>query len=219
VSEAMPRWVAIPDPSAYARLVGAEAADEAGVSRSPRADASVNVVTCDGAVSPGWEGAWHDRFEPTFVGACRDADYLRRRYLDHPRFRYEVAFALDGVASPVGLSVYRVERERDSAIPAVRIVELLGEPEVQQALAERILDEATRVGAAFADFYCTSVGAGAGLERAGFVPERFFGRTIPSRLQPYDPSRTSLSVALRLGDVDIDEVYVTRSDCDQDRPT
>jgi hypothetical protein len=218
VADAMPRWVAIPMPSAYDRLVGVASGLSSPAAVPAVADGA--VVGWHPQLAAGWDDVWR-RIAPRFVGTGRDSRYLRRRYLEHPAFGYEVRVAVDAGVTPVGLGVYRIEYERDSGIPAVRMVELLGSPDACELLAAHVLAEAGRINAAFVDFYCTSDAVDVGLERTGFRPEVSFAGGVPSRLQPYDPARRSLSVALRLpdGSENLREAYVTRSDCDQDRPT
>jgi hypothetical protein len=141
-----------------------------------------------------------------FVGACRDADFLRWRYREHPRFRYEV---VDDKAA------YRIETVAGSTAKVARIVDFLGD----EALAARIAGEAERAGAVFADFSCTSARFGRPLEVAGFVPDP----GLPGRFQPLDfsdrPIVSCFWAAPRLGiDVGAGDLYVTRADSDLDRP-
>jgi hypothetical protein len=142
----------------------------------------------------------------SFVGACRDADFLHWRYREHPRFRYEV---VDEKA------VYRVETVAGSSAKVVRIVDFLGD----EALAARVADEAERAGAVFADFYCSSARFGAPLDTAGFTPDP----GLPGRFQPLDfsdrPIVSCFWAAPRLEvDFGAGDLYVTRADSDLDRP-
>jgi GNAT superfamily N-acetyltransferase len=141
-----------------------------------------------------------------FVGACRDADFLRRRYREHPRLRYEV---VDEQA------VYRIETVAGSFAKVARIVDFLGD----EALAARIADEAERAGAVFADFYCASARFGVPLEAVGFTPDP----GLPGRFQPLDFSdRPIVSCFWAASRLDVDfaagDLYVTRADSDLDRP-
>ena len=141
-----------------------------------------------------------------FVGACRDADFFRWRYREHPRFRYEV---VDERAA------YRIETVAGSTAKVARIVDFLGD----EALAGRLADQAERAGAVFADFSCTSARAGRPLEAAGFVPDP----GLPGRFQPLDfsdrPIVSCFWAAPRLGvDFAAGDLYVTRADSDLDRP-
>jgi GNAT superfamily N-acetyltransferase len=141
-----------------------------------------------------------------FVGACRDADFLRWRYRQHPRFHYEV---VDEKAA------YRIETVAGSSAKVARIVDFLG----GEALADRISNEVERAGAVFADFYCAAARFGASLEAAGFTPDP----GLPGRFQPLDfsdrPIVSCFWAAPRLGvDFAGGDLYVTRADSDLDRP-
>jgi GNAT superfamily N-acetyltransferase len=141
-----------------------------------------------------------------FVGACRDADFLRRRYREHPSFRYEI---VDEKA------VYRIETVAGSSARVARIVDFLGD----EALAARVAGEAERAGAVFADFYCSSARFGAPLVAAGFTADP----GLPGRFQPLDfsdrPIVSCFWAASRLGiDFAGGDLYVTRADSDLDRP-
>jgi GNAT superfamily N-acetyltransferase len=175
------RWVRVFDPSALRDLLGG---------REP--------VPVEAPVpAPGAVG---------IVGACRDAEFLRWRYREHPRFRYEV----------VGDSAaYRIETVAGSSAKVARIVDFLGDED----LAGCIADEAERAGAVFADFYCTSARFGAPLEAVGFVPDP----GLPGRFQPLDfsdrPLVSNFWAAPHLGvDFAGGDLYVTRADSDLDRP-
>jgi hypothetical protein len=179
--------------------------------------------------SPGpWDAAWRTRFAPRLVGTWRDAAYLRWRYLDHPRFTYRVLLAGDATnGAPGGLGVYRVQQVRGRPEVVVRVVELLAEGPATGALIAAIAGDAEAMGAAFIDFYCTAPAVGMKLEGHGFVRDDVLPVSLPALFQPLDAGRTALTGALKLtlpsggpGEqlLGSDELYVTRSDCDQDRP-
>ena len=141
------------------------------------------------------------------MGTWRDADYLTRRYVAHPRFRY-------GVHASDALLVHRVEQPLGRDERVVRIVELLGDDGALGAL----VGAAGNAGAAFADFFCADAAGSTGaLEAAGFRREADLDVEVPSRLQPLEPGRTELPLAIAGVDPSA-PLYVTRSDGDQDRP-
>jgi GNAT superfamily N-acetyltransferase len=148
-----------------------------------------------------------------FVGACRDDELLRWRYEEHPRFRYEL------LRGERGLAAYRLETVAGSEARVMRVVDFLGGGE----LAREVVDAASRAGAVFADFACTSPRFGAPLEAAGFAREDRLPATLPGRFQPLDfsdrPLVSCFWAAPRLGaDLFGDDLYVTRADSDLDRP-
>jgi GNAT superfamily N-acetyltransferase len=147
-----------------------------------------------------------------FVGACRDEAFVRRRYEEHPRFRYELL--RDG-----GLAAYRIETVAGSDTRVMRVVDFLGDA----ALATTLVEAAGRAGAVFADFACTSARLGAPLQAAGFAREDRLPAALPGRFQPLDfsdrPLVSCFWAAPRLGQgLFGDDLYVTRADSDLDRP-
>jgi GNAT superfamily N-acetyltransferase len=194
----MHRWVRVFDVAALRRLL---------------ADA--------GYPEEAWD-AWSRPAEPKvassdllqgMIGACRDEAFLRWRYEEHPRFRYEV------LRDESGFAAYRLERVRDSEATVMRIVDFRGGSSLAQALAAA----AGRAGVVFADFSCTSAQAGASLEAAGFQREDRLPAELPGRFQPLDfsdrPIVSCFWAVDRLGvDFQSDDLYVTRADSDLDRP-
>jgi GNAT superfamily N-acetyltransferase len=216
VCRSMPRWVLPLDAVALARLgVRTTAAEPA------RADADVDVArSLSPALADAWDETWATRVAPSVVATWHDASYVRRRYLEHPRFRYDTRWAVeDGV--PTALLVTRLERVADVDASVLRVLEAIGDRRAVAALATQAARDAAAAGAAFADFYCTSERFAAPLVEAGFAPDE----TFPNRFQPFEPRPRPLSIALRLADETTTrgvlaggDAYFTKSDCDQDRP-
>lgn len=210
--------------SEISRLVQAQAK-----SRSRSSDTTtVRIVDWSEEAAERWDRAWIERWAKKIVGTWRDADYLRWRYVTHPVFRYVVKFAEDKVSQKlVGLLVYRVESVRDRSENILRILEFLADESGSSTLVQEILEAGESVQAAFADFYCTSTELGKRLEVGGFVQEETFPIPLPTLFQPLEFSHTPLNGAfwLKPGSAQADNsifrsqsLYVTRSDCDQDRP-
>lgn len=147
------------------------------------------------------------------VGACRDDSFVRRRYREHPRFRYEV------LEDETGFAAYRIERVQASDATVLRVVDFTGAGD----LASRLAEAAQDAGVVFADFSCTSEAFGGPLEQAGFVRAEHLPFEVPGRFQPLDfsdrPIVSRFWAADRLGvDFASDALYVTRADSDLDRP-
>jgi GNAT superfamily N-acetyltransferase len=181
VEVGMHRWVRVFDEDALRELLGGR--------ELPRPEAPPELGDGNG-----------------FVGACRDAEFVRWRYEEHPRFRYDV---VDDFAA------WRIERIAGSSAKVARIVDFLGD----EHLARRVAEEADRAGVVFADFSCTSARFGRPLEAAGFVPDP----GLPGRFQPLDFSdRPIVSCFWAAPRLDVDfaagDLYVTRADSDLDRP-
>ena len=153
-----------------------------------------------------WDRCWRE-LAPAFVGTARDAAFLRRRYVEHPTYRYVVRFADDA------LVVHRVQDVEGRCV--VRFVEALGDPEAAAALVGLALHEAED--AWLADFTCVNEAHAEPFVRAGFVPETSLPEPPPDRFEPLGRSPRGLGAAFH--GVAAAEVYATRADGDQDRPS
>jgi hypothetical protein len=225
--DAVPRLVRLSSVAALEALLGDAAALPDRLPLPPRVapNAKSTVVPADQSLA-GWDQCWQERFAPSLVSVWKDAGYLRWRYLDHPRFRYEVYFASDEAGRIAGCTVYRIAHIPQRSCRVLRIVEFLGEGAVGDELAGHLASTADAQGVAFSDFYCTSSAPAAPLARQGFVPEADVPLAIPSLLQPVDFSRRSLTAAFHVQSSIVRDssslvgegLYFTRSDGDQDRP-
>ncbi|MCP9485395.1 MAG: GNAT family N-acetyltransferase [Gaiellaceae bacterium MAG52_C11] len=216
---AVPRWIRPLDRTELAHFVG-EIPD---APESPAGD-GFTVREWRAADASDWNLYWEGTLASRLVGVCRDARYLEWRYLSHPRFDYRVEIAEAQTGEPAGLLVHRLERASGGEMTVLRIVDALGEGLAVAALALHVAERGRRIGAAFADFYCTSQHAARPLETAGFVAESALGLEFPSRFQPFEPGSRPLTAAFRLASQNTEQltgsdVYFTRSDCDQDRPS
>lgn len=155
-----------------------------------------------------WERTWRE-LAPGFVGTARDAAFLRWRYVEHPTYRYVVRLAEDARA----LVVHRVQEVEERRV--VRFVEALGEPEAAAGLVALALSE--NEGSWLADFTCVNEAHAEPFVRAGFVPEASLPEPPPDRFQPLGRSPRGLGAAFH--GVGAAEVYATRADGDQDRPS
>ena len=199
--------------AATRHVLGGRGFAEAGMFRWVRVfDADALRELLGGRELPKAEAPAEAREGTGFVGACRDGEFVRRRYREHPRFRYEVL-------ESGGLAAYRLETVAGSSAQVMRIVDFLG----GEALAARLAEAAASAGAVFADFSCTSVRFGAPLEAAGFEREDRLPAALPGRFQPLDfsdrPIVSCFWAAPRLAvDFAGGDLYVTRADSDLDRP-
>lgn len=152
-----------------------------------------------------WDRRWREDIAASFVGTARDAAFVRRRYLEHPSYRYVVRLAEDARA----LVVHRLQDG------VVRFVEALGDAEAAAALVGLALHETKN--AWLADFTCVNEAHAEPFVRAGFVPEASLGEPPPDRFEPLGRSPRGLGGAFR--GVRASEIYATRADGDQDRPS
>jgi hypothetical protein len=180
---------------------------------------------------------WNDTgWEPIArgaVGASRDAEYLKWRYLDHPAFNYRLIIIHEN--DRAGLLVWRLETIRvktaqsESNFDRIgRIVEFLpASRENAKALFSRLLHDLKEAGAIGADFYCYHGETRRLLAQLGMLPvERHAdGQRIPARFQPLDGKTSAIMSSLFAPEempacsLDPDCAwYWTKSDADQDRP-
>jgi hypothetical protein len=111
----------------------------------------------------------------------------------------------------------------------MRIVEFLAVPPAEPALAADLVDAGREQDAIFADFFCTYLPAATGLEAVGFRRHAECDNTLslPRHFQPLQPASSPLSAVELLSKglrqnlgtlADRSDVYITKSDADQDRP-
>jgi GNAT superfamily N-acetyltransferase len=157
-----------------------------------------------------------------FNCTLRDADYLAWRYQAHPFFRYEAFRVRDG--SGDAALVVRVDEKADLRV--MHVVDFLGaDGSVPAALA--FLEALGRErGVALADFYCSADPIGHQFWSQGwFSSVDDFYLQVPNWFYPIDmrtPPTTSLILWARddVGAlIDRSRVYITKGDCDMDRPT
>jgi GNAT superfamily N-acetyltransferase len=157
-----------------------------------------------------------------FNCTVRDADYLAWRYQDHPFFRYEAFRVGDGRGDAA--LVVRIDEKGDLRV--AHVVDFLGaETSVPAALA--FLESLCRErGVALADFYCSADPIGHQFWSHGwFSSVDDFYLQVPNWFYPIDmrtPPTTSLILWARddVGAlIDRSRIYITKGDCDMDRPT
>jgi hypothetical protein len=187
----------------------------------------VDVKTVAGVVSTEMYDPEWKQYPMLRYGTIRSRRYLDYKYLSHPFFRYRVLVA--GPAKAPALCVYRIEETTGSLrIRVGRIVEFFHpDGRVGTLLGVELLREAMRElkreGCLYCDFYCTSGALQGSLSEGGLVEE--CEKKLPHRLNPVEFSAGSQDqnlefyAAKRLGPVPaLEEMYVTKSDSDQDRP-
>jgi hypothetical protein len=239
----LPRWIGVFDLKRCARLL--EAAHPAAevkdldqlcagymvdVESDTSGDRDVEVVKWSESLAAAWDSTWTEQLAPSLISPARDSSYLRRRYIDHSTFTYEIRLARDPrTGTALGLTVFRVETIRGRSEKVLRVSEFLAAAKAERSLALSVVQAAQSNDTIFADFYCTSERAARGLELIGFRRHRpATGPGFPRRFQPMEggPEINGafwLSASLRrklhpnklLTSTDF---YITRSDGDQDRP-
>jgi hypothetical protein len=223
IRESVPRWVRVISDDSLARLLGDRPAPYGEPSAPPpMTTESLRISTWSEGCAGRWDETWKHRIAPTLIGTWRDSSYLRWRFLEHPRFTYAVRVADDG-GSLRGLAVHRIADIRGTESKVVRVLDLLGDREAAIALASDVLAAGARAGAAFAEFYCTAGAVAEPLEACGFTFEAEPTDRLPALFEPlnFDPPPRMTAALSAGGDTALfesDALYITRSDCDQDRP-
>lgn len=180
----------------------------------------------DDTISEAWDELWSKTLSLRMVCSNKNHEYLNWRYLNHPRFKYEVV-ALSKRHLLVGLVIYRREKLHFSNLEAIRIVEVLGKLEEVGDLVLETLATTDLSQVAFVDWYCTDTQINMQLNEIGFQETYLHqGFTIPNRLSPFEKDESPIRMAarsvqplspwiFRFDDVGL---YVTKSDNDMDRP-
>ncbi len=234
----VPRWVRGVNADALARLLDGtgdfylahqRAAMLATAGPWPALSSQTNLRFVDwhqGARA--WDQLWRGELAAQRISVDRSSDYLEWRYAAHPRLRYAMRVALDNrTGRAAALVVSRVIDVGGAAARVLRLLEVLGAPEAEDAIAGEIARQAVAADVAMADYYCTSQRSAAALRRLGFVAEQSFDKHWPSLFAPLDCRRSQLTAAFKSRGVSReefaehihrDELYVTRADGDQDRP-
>lgn len=234
VLDDLPRWVSVVNTGAASGLIGhCSPADLQKFQLATHVDAEecrgVRVERMEHRFTSRWDAFWNQRLAPRMIGTNRDAAYLNWRYVEHPTFHYERLSARDERGGHCGTAVYRIETVAGRSERVMRIVEFLAEQRAGEALAQRIAADARKLGVAFADFYCAAPQFASSLEAVGFrrCGTKPTGPIFPCRLQPLEHGPFAMRGAFRIayqhsplrdGLLAADDLYVTKSDGDMDRP-
>jgi hypothetical protein len=227
IRESIPRWVRVISDDALATLLGDRRSPYGEPPGRPPANGSLRISAWSDAHTQRWDDLWEHRLAPQLIGVWRDAAYLRWRYLEHPRFTYTVRVAEDADGSLRGMAVYRVADVRGAEGKVVRIVDLHGDAAAMTALVSDAIGAAARADAAFAEFYCSAGTVAESLGACGFTVEAEPTHALPALIEPLNVELSAaLTGAFRTGAelggdqavFESDALYMTRSDCDQDRP-
>ena len=180
-----------------------------------------------------WDTKDWSQFASTTIGAARNLDYLKWRYLNHPCFEYRVLAVPE--RHRTGLAVWRLEmirhltpQGRDDVDLIGRLVEFLpASKDNAKDLFSVFCKELLETGALGADFYSFHSQYSAWLKEFNFhcVDDHPDGALIPSRLQPLDARPGNILGAIISEDTLASHPeasncswYWTKSDADQDRP-
>jgi len=157
-----------------------------------------------------------------FNCTVRSPEYLEWRYTDHPYYDYETYSISDG--SGEAAVVLRFDEKEDLRI--VHVIDYLGGEATVPAVVSFIDDLCRERNVSLADFYCSADPIGTRFwSRGWFSSVDDFYLQVPNWFYPIDmriPPTTSLILWARedVGALlDRGRVYITKGDCDMDRPT
>lgn len=157
-----------------------------------------------------------------FNGYSRDARYLQWRYADHPFFRYHI-FRVEGPGTTAGV-ILRLDEA--PGFRFVHVIDVLGPAAAIPAVVSFVEGFSREHDAAFADLTCTSIRMAHPFWYRGWfsvLDDAAVG--VPHLFHPIefrDPPTTSLTLWARdhlEALLDLSRLYVTKGDCDLDRPT
>lgn len=139
--------------------------------------------------------------------------YYRRRYLEHPIYRYEVLGWKKGNKT-VGFFVIR--RAEHNGASAIRIVDFQGAPAHFAELGPALLDLLDQAGAEYLDFYNVGVESRC-LNAAGLIQRSTLTNVIvPNHFEPFSRENVEIGFAFKLADAA--PFSAVKGDADQDRP-
>lgn len=229
---AMPRYVAVADMEAVEAVqrisINPDAVTLSAYSACSRLRACPSphgyaAEPCNADNLLEWDTAWKRFFAPNLIGCVRDACYLRWRYLEHPRFNYEVFFLRKNKSNLCGMAVTRRIAFTDELL-AIRILDFLAVDEVAgKALSAAVFDRVPP-NAAFVEHTCLGR-QWRPLQEIGLGPEGSDSFSV--YFSPPDLRYRAIMAAFKFSHecgmstaefLAAPQLYMTIADSDQDRP-
>jgi hypothetical protein len=190
----------------------------------PRAPAPSAQVVHQPVSRAVWEPFW-ERQRTRLIGVDRTFEYIQWRYLDHPHYRYDWLQILDQGGRVAAVAVYRVEHVLEVDETVIQAVELLGDEDARPLAAAALCDELRRRGASLLNFRCPHRAtleswrtAGGGIY-AKDDPDLEVASLYQPVVNAYRPLVWGYRTSSALPELQRDDLYITRSDSDQDRPS
>lgn len=167
-----------------------------------------------------WESV-RDKYK---VAVNRNSKYLNWRYASHPIFDYKL-FVAKKDNNIKAFAVLRLEESGEYTVG--RIVDFASENKTEEFMFTAVCEWFVEKNACLADFSFTGNFYNDALESAGFEEaNKEPYASVPYLFSPIDHKRRSTNFAFKiidkdiksLGTVEYSHFYITRGDCDQDRP-
>jgi hypothetical protein len=140
----------------------------------------------------------------------KSKEYLKKRYFDHPEYRYYVYGICSSNAKTLGLLVLRIQEFNDSRV--IRFVDFLGEQSALAGITGGIDVLLKQFEAEYIDMYETGLDEDI-LLKAGWKKTSESGNIIPNYFAPFEQKNVDIFCAAS----DAGAVLF-RGDGDQDRP-
>lgn len=140
----------------------------------------------------------------------KSADYLRKRYFNHPTYEYLVYKVSSGEASAVALFVLRVQECCGSKV--FRFVDYVGNKHYFKYITPIIDTEMEKYQVEYVDMYEAGIEDDT-LEEAGWLPVKESGNVIPNYFSPFEQSIVDIYYC-----TSDPNAILFRGDGDQDRP-
>lgn len=152
-----------------------------------------------------WEAEWTERY-PT-----RSEPFVRKRFLEHPTYEYQLHIATSEHAR-----VFIASRIVESHIgKCLKILDVLSTGDPAPLLPSAVSALVEDSGASFADYYCIDRCTATSTSTLGLLRVSDFpGVVVPNYFSPFEPRNVTLRAAHTFP-----LEFVTRSDGDQDRPS
>lgn len=215
----LPRYVRVFDPERVAPISKLDSLGERLIRRAPEPiDMNFECRLIDFSEAAELAEPIHRNLNCT----VRDEKYLRWRYAEHPVYEYE-AYQVSHEAGSAGV-ILRVDPVGDLRV--LHVVDFMGAAADVPAVLAFLEGFGRDRELAMADFYCSADPIGHLFWSHGwFSSVDDFHTQIPNWFYPIDmrtPPTTSLILWARDGVgalLDRSRVYITKGDCDMDRPT
>lgn len=144
----------------------------------------------------------------------KDWEYVRRRFIEHPWYDYEVNVAVRS-GTPVAVLVWRAVEVHETRI--LRIVDVIGTTDWFTEARAELVEGLYRRDAEYIDLVEYGIERHQ-LVRSGFVDtESYSGFVVPNYFSPFEHRNVRIDLAFRAFSGDA-PVRLFRADSDQDRP-
>ena len=146
-----------------------------------------------------------------FGTTLKDIDYLCHRYLNHPRFRYEIREVVSDVKT-VGILVFRRSFANDRS--CIRVIDVIGAEACLKSAIRPLVLEMQQNGDEYIDLLSWGLDSNQ-LNEAGFANCReFTDCVVPEYFSPFSQTTVERWLFTNLPDTEI----IYKGDGDQDRP-